>query len=145
MQNISHKILSFVLCVAYVFASCGFVRHVCNGNGKDVAYISLLANNECNYCLAQKTDERQCCHHFAQKAQSDDEDCCEKTVETISVDQNYSQNNNISESIFLTTNFVVFSSQIDPICYDLSISTATCTPQINDKIPLIYHTGQLRL
>ncbi|MDR2652586.1 MAG: hypothetical protein LBC68_09795 [Prevotellaceae bacterium] len=143
MQNISYKILSFVLCVAYIFASWGFVRHVCYGNGENVAYVSLLVNDECNYCLENRTDEKQCCHHFAN--QTEDEDCCEKTIQKISSDQNCSQCNGFSELIFLALNSVIVSAETDLICADLSNSTITYTPLIHDKIPLIYFTGQLRL
>ncbi|MDR3285966.1 MAG: hypothetical protein LBT27_00810 [Prevotellaceae bacterium] len=143
MQNISHKILSVCLCVAYVLASCGFVRHVCNTNG--IAYASLLAADECTYCLQHKNDNQQCCHHAETQPQSADDDCCEKTVETISSDQNYSQGNNISESIFFTITAVLFSVETDLICKFSAKTSETYTPLINAKTPLIYHIEQLRL
>ncbi|MDR2065794.1 MAG: hypothetical protein LBP85_08830 [Prevotellaceae bacterium] len=145
MQNILHKILSLILCVAYIFASWGFVGHVCNSGNTDVTYISLFVNNECNYCLENKNTERQCCYHLANQQQHEDEDCCEKTIKKISSDQNCSQYSGISESIFLTVNSVIFPSEPDLISADLSNSTTTYTPLINSKIPLIYITGQLRL
>ncbi|MDR1552175.1 MAG: hypothetical protein LBS69_01770 [Prevotellaceae bacterium] len=143
MQNISYKILSFVLCVAYIFASWGFVRHVCSDNDENVAYVSLLVNDECNYCLENSNSEHQCCHHTA--TQTEDEDCCEKTIQKISSDQNCSQCNGLSELIFLALNSIIFSSETNLICSDLSNSTTTYTPLIHNKTPLIYITGQLRL
>jgi c-di-AMP phosphodiesterase-like protein len=144
MQNILHKILSLVLCVAYMFASCGFAGHVCKNNDKDITYVSLFVNNECNYCLENKNTEEQCCHQLVQQTQHEDGDCCEKTLKKISDDQNYSQCG-ILESIFLTVSSVIFPSKPDLICADLSLSATSFTPLIKSKTPLIYFTGQLRL
>ncbi|MDR2126571.1 MAG: hypothetical protein LBP63_07065 [Prevotellaceae bacterium] len=146
MQNISYKILSFVLCVAYIFASWGFVRHVCNSNNNNVAYVSLIVNDECNYCAENKNAGKQCCHHHDKQTQTEDDDCCEKTIQKISGDQNYAKCNDILKSIFSAINSALFSSEPALICADLSNTTITyIPPPLNGNIPLIYFTGQLRL
>ncbi|MDR2292492.1 MAG: hypothetical protein LBE11_03360 [Prevotellaceae bacterium] len=146
MQNFSHKILSFILCVAYILASWGFVRHICNNNDKNISYVSLLVNDECNYCLENKNTEEQCCHQHAKQTQSEDEDCCEKTIQKISNDQNCSQYNGASGSVFFAiTAAILHYSASNLTCDRLSKSATTYTPLINSKIPLIYFTGQLRL
>lgn len=143
MQNILRKILSFILCGVYILASCGFVRHICtDDNG--VAYVSLLVSNECNHCAEHQTAEHQCCHHNEHQEQTDDEDCCEKIVETISSDQDYLQNNKISPLIFFNIIAVAFSNS-DFSCNVLAKSVETYTHLLVYKTPLIYHTGQLRL
>ncbi|MDR1349052.1 MAG: hypothetical protein LBJ63_11630 [Prevotellaceae bacterium] len=145
MKSISHKILSFVLCVAYILASYGFVRHVCTGKTDNVAYVSLLVNNECDYCLESRDAGHQCCHHSVKQQQSDDEDCCEKTVQKITEDQNCSHADNISELIFLALNYVIISYETNLVCSDLANSTIIYPPPVYSKTPLIYFTGQLRL
>jgi hypothetical protein len=145
MRNIVHKILSLSLCIVYVLASCGVVRHVCDMNGTE--YLSLLANENCSFCHEHKTENKlqQCCHQQIAEEADDNDDCCEKTVETLSSDQNYSQSSDISASIFFTINAVLFTYETDLICDISSKTTVTYTPLLNNKTPLIYHTGQLRL
>ncbi|MDR0420966.1 MAG: hypothetical protein LBH30_05905 [Prevotellaceae bacterium] len=143
MKDILHKILSLALCVAYIFASCGYVRHVCTVKDKDAAYISLLVNNECTYCLENRNTEHQCCHR-AEQQQSDD-DCCEKTVQKITEYQNCSHGNDIFESIFSTLNPIIVFNDYNLICSDISNFNIVYPPPLNSKTPLIYFTGQLRL
>jgi hypothetical protein len=145
MQNILHKTLSCCLCVAYVFASFGFVRHVCNTD--NITHLSLLAGDDCSYCLEHKHAEKQCCHHAdtSPQTQQNDDDCCEKTVETLTCDQNYSQNNNVSSSIFFIVMSILFPAETDLICNVSIKASESYTPLINSKIPLIYRIEQLRL
>lgn len=145
MQNVLKKILSFSICAIYVLASCGFVRHACVNNR--IAYVSLLANNECSYCLKNKNSEHKCCRYSEQqkKQTGEDKDCCEKTVEKISSDQNYSQNGNIPSLIFLCANTVAACNQICLICNVPAKSAEPEPPPLIYKTPLIYYTGQLRL
>jgi len=143
MQDIVKKILSVSLCAIYVLASCGFVRHACRYDG--VAYVSLLVNNECTLCAEHANEEHQCCKHSAKPTQTeDDEDCCDKVVETISSDQNYSSGNDISAQAFLIINLAVVSDS-DLTCQLLLKSIEAQPPLFNYKTPLIYHTAQLRL
>ena len=143
MRNILKNILSIYLCVIYILASCGFVRHACtDDNG--VAYVSLLVNNECNHCFEHQNTEHQGCHCCKNQAQADDEDCCEKTIETISNDQTQSTNDDMSLQTFSTV-IAAVCGDTDLTCNSLTKSSETYTPLIYYKTPLIYHTGQLRL
>jgi hypothetical protein len=145
VQNIFRKILSISLCSVYILASCGIVRHICtDDNG--VAYVSLLVSNECNHCLEHQTAEHQCCNHHEneKQAQTEDEDCCAKTVETISSDQDYFQSNKISSPIFFNIVAIVCNNSDLP-CNVLAKSVESDNPLFVYKTPLIYHTGQLRL
>ena len=145
MRNITHKILSLSLCLVYILASCGIVRHVCDTSG--VEYLSLLANDNCSLCLEHQTNDehQQCCNHHSAESETKDEDCCEKTVQTLSSDQNYSPSSSISSTIFFTLNSILFPSETHLVC-DISSKTLTAKPPLlSDKTPLIYHTGQLRL
>lgn len=138
MQDILKKILSFSLCVVYVLASCGFVRHDCSRNG--VAYVLPLVNNECSYCA-----EHKCCHHCEQQKQNKDEkSCCEETFETISSDQYQSNSNDISAPTCSTIIAIVYDDT-DLICSAFAKPVEIYPPPFNYKTPLIYHTGQLRV
>ena len=144
MRNIIHKILSISLCLVYILASCGIVRHVCNTNG--VEYLSLLASDKCSICIEHQTsDEHQCCNHHSTELETEDEDCCEKTVQLLSSDQNSAPNNSISSSIFFTLNSILFPAQTHLVCDVPTKTIANKAPLLSDKTPLIYHTGQLRL
>ena len=142
MHSVLNKILSFSFCVVYIFASCGFVRHTCGD--KDMAYISLLTSDECSHCLEHKSTGHACCNGCEKQTQTEDEDCCEKTVETISSDQTYSYTKNISAPIFFTE-ITAVCSDANLICHTSVKSAETDTPLFYYKTPLIYHTGQLRL